>query len=219
MSKQILLDLGLAPDYCVDAFIAGLCNEEARAALQNVPHWVNNALVIVGRKGSGKTHLGHIWANNNSAISLDGNDNIRPHSEWEGQALWIDNASSADEFTLFTLINMAITSKLSALLLTDRDSPITWPVQIPDLHSRLRNLQTARLEQADDKLLSAIIEKLFKDRGLKVSTSLVAYLLANTDRSVNSLRVLIAKLDREAAAKKVNVTRKFAAKYLQRNLL
>lgn len=215
MTDQLPLDLSLAPDYSTGAFVQGACNHEACAALSGAGQWANRALALIGPHGCGKTHLGHIWAQNNEAICLDGNDAFTPKPGWQGRALWIDNASKADEFTLFTLINLAITSDLEALLLTDRTSPSEWPVQIPDLHSRLRNVQIARLSEPDDQVLSAIMEKLFKDCGLKVSGNLINYLLINTDRSVNALRSLIAELDRLAAQDRVNVTRSFAAKYLQ----
>lgn len=214
MTTQLPLDLNLAPDYSARAFVQGICNTEACVALSGMV-WANRALALIGPEGSGKTHLGHIWAETAQAVILDGQDSFSPKTEWKGRALWIDNASKADEFTLFTLINLAITSDLKSLLLTDRAAPSEWPVQIPDLHSRLRNVQIAKISEPDDDVLTNILEKLFKDRGLKVSESLISYLLTNTDRSVNALKALVADLDHESAREKVNVTRAFAAKYLQ----
>ena len=97
--------------------------------------------------------------------------------------------------------------------------PLGWNVEIPDLRSRLQNVQIAHIEEPDEDLLASILRKLFKDRGLKVSKALVSYLLANTDRSVNALRALVADLDETAAQQKVNVTRTFAVKFLQGNLI
>ncbi len=214
MTGQLPLDLTRSPDFSASSFVSGNCNAEALAALVNMPKWANRILALTGPKGSGKTHLGHIFADKYNGVSLDGRNVFVPKPEWHGRALWIDNASYADEFTLFTLINLAITSDIAGLLLCDRNAPPEWNAHIPDLQSRLRNVQMARLEEPDDILLSAILEKLFKDRGLKVSHTLISYLLANTDRSVNALRVLVADLDRAAAQEKVNVTRSFAIKFL-----
>lgn len=218
MSKQLPLDLSIKPDFSAPAFLQGAGTAEGWAALKNTAGWANHALALIGPKGCGKTHLGHIWAVENEAVRLNGHDEFSPKAEWKGRALWIDNAAGADEFTLFTLINLAIASDLKGLLLTDRTQPSDWQVQIPDLHSRLKNLQTARLEEPDDKLLTAIVEKMFKDKGLKVSGTLTSFLLANTERSVDALRSLITNLDRAAASEKANVTRNFAAKYLQGKL-
>ena len=219
MARQLPLDLTRAPDFSASSFVPGECNAEARTALSNWPKWANRILTLTGPKGSGKTHLGHIFAHQYNGISLDGRDVFIPKSEWQGRTLWVDNAQYADEFTLFTLINLAITSDITGLLLCDRNVPSEWSAHIPDLQSRLRNVQIARLEEPDDRLLSSILEKLFKDRGLKVSSALISYLLANTDRSVIALRILVADLDHAAAQEKVNVTRSFAIKFLQNNLI
>ncbi len=214
MSTQFPLDLAMAPDNSASAFVRGAANQEAVTALADSSTWANNILAVIGPKGSGKTHLGHIWAAQHRAISLDGRDGFVPRKDYRGRAIWIDNAATADEYTLFTLINLTITQELQALLLSDQNLPSAWNVQLPDLHSRLKNVQIARLQEPDEDLLRAIITKLFMDRGLKVSDSLIDYLLVHADRSVNSLRALIRDLDKKAAAEKVNVTRTFAAKYL-----
>jgi len=216
-SQQIPLNLEPNPDYGAQAFQYASSNDEARIALERL-NWANSTLAVIGPKGCGKTHLGHIWAKNRNAVALDAANEFSPKPFWKGRSLWIDNAASADEYTLFSLINMAITGEIEALLLTDAQPPASWPVQIPDLHSRLRNVQTVRIEEPDDQLLTGIMTKIFKDRGLKVSDTLISYLLNNTERSVDAVRNLILELDQAAAVEKVNVTRSFAVKYLQDNL-
>jgi len=214
MNRQFPLNLILAPNKSAKAFVNGTANAEAVAALADMSAWANNILAVIGPKGSGKTHLGHIWSEQNKAIALDGSKGFVPRQDYRGRALWIDNASSADEYTLFTLINLTITGELKALLFSDQNMPSDWNVQLPDLHSRLKNVQVARIQEPDEDLLSAIITKLFMDRGLKVSDNLIDYLLVHADRSVDSLRALIHDLDKQAATEKVNVTRSFAAKYM-----
>lgn len=218
MTSQLPLNLSIAPDISEGSFVRGRCNQEAHTAIHEGSRWANNILALIGPRGCGKTHLGHIFANEYEAVCLDGRDEFTPKPNWKGRAIWIDNAQGADEFTLFTLINLAITSDIKALLLCDRTSPSAWSVQIPDLKSRLRNVQIAHIEEADDELLFDILQKLFKDRGLKVSGNLISYLLSNTDRSVSALRILVADLDAAAVQQKVNVTRSFAAKFLQGGL-
>ena len=214
MNTQFPLDLAITPDNSADAFVRGLSNAEAVKAMEDTSSWANNILAVIGPKGCGKTHLGHIWSDKHNAISLDGRDGFVPRRNYRNQSLWIDNASKADEYTLFTLINLTITGELTALLLSDQNMPSAWDVQLPDLHSRLKNVQIARLQEPDEDLLRAIITKLFMDRGLKVSENLIEYLIVHADRSVDSLRTLIRNLDKQAAAEKVNVTRQFAAKYM-----
>ncbi len=219
MNTQFPLDLILSPSTSAKAFVNGAANAEAVTALMDVAGWANNILAVIGPKGSGKTHLGHIWAERHNAIILDGGKGFVPRQDYRGRALWIDNASNEDEYTLFTLINLTITGELKALLFSDQNMPSDWKVQLPDLHSRLKNIQVARIQEPDEDLLKSIITKLFMDRGLKVSDNLIEYLLVHADRSVDSLRGLIRGLDKLAAAEKVNVTRSFAAKYMQTKLL
>ena len=219
MTAQIPLDLHLAPDYSAASFLHSQSSAAARDALSHTNKWANNALALTGAKGSGKTHLGHIWASGVDALCLNGADDLAPDGSWRGRNIWIDDAAQAAEFTLFTVINLAITGEIKALLLTARAAPREWPVQLPDLQSRLRNIQTAKIEEADDELLIAIMGKMFKDKGLKVKDDLISFLLTNTERSVGALRVLISDLDREAAARKTGMTRSFASKYLQGKLL
>ena len=219
MTAQIPLDLKLAPDYSAASFLHSQSSAAVRAALSQTDMWANHALAITGAKGCGKTHLGHIWASDMDALCLSGADDLAPDGAWRGRYIWIDEAARAKEFTLFTVINLAITGEIKGLLLTDRAAPRTWPVQLPDLGSRLRNIQTAKIEEADDELLIAIMGKMFKDKGLKVKDDLISFLLTNTERSAGALRALIDDLDREAAARKTGMTRAFAAKYLQGKLL
>ena len=218
MSTQIPLNLASPPDYRAAAFVSGKSNAEAVAALSEYRVWANHILAVVGPKGSGKTHLGHIWAERENAVILDGMDGFVPRRDYRNRALWVDRAAHADEYTLFTLINLAISGEITALLLSDQAMPLDWDVELPDLRSRLRNVQVARLHEPDDAVLRAIMIKLFKERSRKVADSLLDYLLVHADRSVEGLRNLIVTLDKQAASEKANLTRTFAAKYMQGQL-
>jgi len=213
-SRQIPLDLSLRPDYREARFVSAPSNSEARAALAPDSIWANGVLALIGPKGSGKTHLGHLWAVQNSAVNVSINDDLSSLGEWRGRALWIDSADAASEQLLFAVINMAMRGEIPTLLLTARIPPSLWSVEIPDLRSRLGAMQVARLLEPEDELLEAIYRKLFLDRGLKVQDNLIAYLLLRQDRSVDAAFAVVDRLDKLAAAEKVNVTRAFAAKRL-----
>lgn len=213
-SRQIPLDLSLRPDYREARFVDAPSNREARAALTPSSVWANGALALIGPKGSGKTHLGHLWAAQRGAVAVSIDNDLSTLGEWRGRALWIDGADSASEQLLFAVINMAMRGEVPALLLTARTPPSLWSVEIPDLRSRLGAMQVVRLSEPEDALLEAIYRKLFLDRGLKVQDTLIAYLLLRQDRSVDAAYVVVDRLDTLAAAEKVNVTRAFAAKRL-----
>ncbi len=219
MVRQYPLDLAGAPDYSRRSFVHGPSNAEAVSLLANLDYWTGPVLAVYGPAGCGKTHLGTIWAQAHTAICLDGRAGFIPRRDYRGRAIWMDDAEQCEEYTLFTLINLALTGEIPALLLTGRSRPADWPVNLPDLKSRLRNIQSVAVQQADDEVLSSVIDKLFRDRGLIVSEAVIQYLLAHADRSIDHLRALIADIDREAASLGVNVTRNFVAKFMQSSLI
>lgn len=219
MAKQIPLNLPVQADYSKRRFVPAQSNAEGLSVIETYPRWANRALALIGPAGSGKTHLGTLWAKQHDALRVMPDDDVAGLNSYTGRAIWIDTASTANESLLFALINMAIYAEIDGLLLTDRLPPASWAISIPDLTSRLGALQVARLEEPDDHLLSDVMQKLFLDRGLKVSDSLIVYLLARIDRSVDMATQIVDQLDKAAASEGVNVTRNFAAKYFAQTSL
>ena len=213
-STQIALDLSLRPNYSQSRFVDAPSNAEARSALQPESVWANGSLALIGPKGSGKTHLGHLWQARTGAVSVAPDSGLDAIGDWRGKRLWIDTSGSAHEPLLFAVMNMAMRGEISQLLLTARRPPSLWNVDIPDLRSRLGAMQVVRLGPPEDALLESIYRKLFLDRGLKVQDSLISYLLLRQNRSVDAAYAVVDRLDKLAATQKVNVTRNFAAKWL-----
>ncbi|HHL42949.1 MAG TPA: hypothetical protein ENJ42_04965 [Hellea balneolensis] len=218
MATQIPLDFKIKPDFSADAFIVAPCNKAAHGIVL-AGNWPNQCLSMIGPKGAGKTHLGHVWAENMNALILYGKTTLEPDTQWKDQHIWLDNADKASELTLFALINMAISGEIKSVLFTSRFLPDAWPVNLPDLQSRLKNLTIAPLDDPDDEVLGGILAKLFMDRGLVVSESVIDYLLFHADRSVEALSRLVHDIDQAAASSKSNVTRPFVARFLQNQLL
>jgi len=84
------------------------------------------------------------------------------------------------------------------LLLTARTAPARWPVALPDLASRLAQLNVAKLTQPDDMLLSAITAKQFLDRQLNVKPEVVTFITRRIDRSFAAISATVDLLDRAA---------------------
>lgn len=213
---QIPLTFPDNPDFSSKAFRSGESTAEAEAALAAYPNWPRRCLVLTGPPQSGKTHLGHIWAKAHNAVIIQGASSITDFHGWRGRALWIDDAQLAPEQVLFTAINMAMLDDVAGVLLTSRVAPATWPVDLPDLRSRLGAATLARLYAPDDKLFADILEKLFLDRGIKPGAGLIDYLSVRIERSVPAARQVVIDLDRAAAAAKSNLTRRFAAQHFDK---
>jgi chromosomal replication initiation ATPase DnaA len=215
--RQLALALGHAASFARDDFLEGPSNMAALALIERWPDWPDRVVALVGPDGSGKSHLGAIWAERAggrvvSARALGDAD--LPASLATG-ALVIEDVpvDEAAERALFHLLNLAREERAFALM-TARSAPVAWPVQIPDLASRLRALPVMRLESPDDSLLRGVLVKLFADRQLVVDESLIAYVMTRIERSFAAARAAVAELDSEALRLQRPVTRALAVETL-----
>ena len=89
-----------------------------------------------------------------------------------------------------------------------------WPVESPDLASRLATLPIARVDPPDDVLLSSLMVKLFADRQLKVAPDVIKYLSVRIERSFATAEATVDALDRLSLARQKPVTRQMATELL-----
>lgn len=191
---QLALDLRYVEALAADDFLPAACNREALAWLARWPEWPAPGLVLVGPEGSGKTHLARIFAKRSGATSLAREALAEPLPS--ARTCVLDPAEPvADEKALLMLYH-AVCDQGGHLLLTAARPPARWPIQLPDLASRIRALPVATLGPPDDALLRALLVKLFRDRGLTVRAGVVAYLVRHMERSFAAAHQLVAELDR-----------------------
>ena len=193
--SQIPLDLGSSPKYSFENLILSDCNQNVVKTVNAWPNWPSPVLLIVGPKGSGKTHIGQAW-------------------HQATKEAFIDDASIVEETTLFSELNKALNGEIAGLLLAAQEAPESWAIKLPDLKSRLLNTPIAVLNDHDDKILEPILRKLFEDRGRSVTYGLVSYILKYHDRSVPALKQIARELDLAAQSQKTDLTKAFAAKYM-----
>jgi chromosomal replication initiation ATPase DnaA len=118
-----------------------------------------------------------------------------------------------DDRTLFHIINN-VRQHGHTLLITSRLWPMSWPVELADLRSRLKAATVVEIGEPDDELLSQVIVKLFSDRQLFVEDRLVAYMVARMERSLEAAQTLVERLDRLALARGSRITRTLAQEVL-----
>jgi chromosomal replication initiation ATPase DnaA len=215
--KQLTFDLPLDPRFGAEDFLVSPSNEQAYGLIETWPDWPDTILLLVGPRGSGKSHLASIWATNAHAWTVDAvaitHDKV-PHLVSNG-ALAIEDMDRGerDEAALFHLLNLAREKKAS-LLITCETPPDRWNLRTPDLLSRLRLAPSVTLEAPDDALLKAVLVKLFVDRQLVVDTSVVDYIALRIERSLAKASEIVALLDREALSRGRRVSRAIAAEIL-----
>lgn len=93
-----------------------------------------------------------------------------------------------------------------SLLLISEVPPARWPLQLPDLSSRLRATPVAEIGSPDDALLEALLVKMFTDRQLRVGPEVIAFLLLRMERSFAGARGLVARLDGAALSQQRTIT-------------
>lgn len=203
--QQLPLDLAFRPALGMADFVIAPGNRDAVAWIDRWPDWPSHALAIHGPKGSGKSHLAHVWQARSNAVFLDTApaddvalpraivlDGPWPNADWE-------------EAALFHLHNR-LREDGGHLLIVSETPPARWPVALPDLASRLAAIPAVALDAPDDDLLVAVMAKQFADRGLEVNEDVLRYVAARVERSFATAAETVARIDRAALAQQRKVT-------------
>ncbi|MCC5987839.1 MAG: chromosomal replication initiator DnaA [Pararhodobacter sp.] len=220
--RQLTLGLHLPAAMAREDFLEAPSNALALSAIEDRAGLPGGKLVLTGPRGSGKTHLAHIWASRTGARLVDPRtlaaDLPVLLSLPAASAVVLDDAEalagrqSAEE-ALFHLHNHLMTGG-GSLLVTARHPVRDWGLWLPDLASRLTAAVHVALAPPDDALIAAVLVKLFNDRQLTVQPALIDYLLGRMERSLASARALVDRLDARAYALKRPVTRQLAQEVL-----
>ncbi|MBI4275616.1 MAG: chromosomal replication initiator DnaA [Rhizobiales bacterium] len=216
--RQLALALGHSESFARDDFLEGPANAGALALVDRWPDWPSRTVVLVGARGSGKSHLAAIWATQAGArfISARALEATSLPAAFATGALVVEDLAENrfDEHALFHLLNLA-REEGAYLLFTARSAPAGWTVATADLASRLRALPVVTLQPPDDALLRAVLVKLFADRQLTVEESLISYLASRIERTFPAAREAVAELDRAALREKRPVNRALAVDMLR----
>jgi len=211
---QLALALGHVESLAREDFLSGTSNAAALALIDRWPDWPDQAVVLAGPEGCGKSHLAAIWAKEAGARFISARSlaaEAVPAALATGALVVEDIAAGQfDERAMFHLLNLA-REEQAFVLVTARSQPAGWTIDLRDLASRLRALPVVTVGVPDDALVRAVLVKLFGDRQLAVDESLVTFLARRIDRSVAAARVIVAELDREAMQQGRPLSRPLAA--------
>ena len=216
---QMAFDLGAAIRLRREDFFVSASNAQALRAVEAWRDWPGGKLVLAGPAGAGKTHLAHVWATAAGAAVVDGRALAGADLPALGPRVAVEDAhlvagDSAAEEALLHLHNLVLPA--GRLLVTAVAPPRDWGLALPDLVSRLQAAGLARLEPADDALLSAVLVKLFADRQIAVPPNLIPYLVSRIERSIAAAAAAVAALDAAALAQGRAVTRNLAVDLLDK---
>lgn len=179
-------------------FIISASNRSALDWLTDPLRWPMPRTLLVGPPASGKSHLAAIFA------------------EATGGRVIEDADSETDGEPLFHAWNAA--TPAAPLLLTARRLPRFWAHSLPDLASRLAATPLVRVDDPDDALLAAVLEKRFADKGLRVGPEVIAWLVARIERSFAAACAVADALDAAALAGRRNISVPLARELLEGQL-
>jgi chromosomal replication initiation ATPase DnaA len=202
LSRQIPLDLGHRAALGREDFLVAPSNRDAVAWLDLWPRWPAPGLVVWGPEACGKTHLAEVWRARSGAHVLAAAAVVgeAPALLGAARALVIEKPDrGVDERALLHLYNY-LAGEGGSLLITARTPVMQWSIRLPDLRSRLAALPAVAVGAPDDALIEAVMVKQFADRQLRVAPEVIAYLVPRLDRSLATVRRLVAALDETALA-------------------
>ncbi len=209
MVEQLVLGLPVAVSLGAEDFLISDCNASAARLVQDWPHWPGRACVIVGPKGSGKSHLVEVWSAKAGARIVPATAIAGSQTDTQPVAVEDVDQGGFDERSFFHLLNMSRETGFDVLL-TARKPPGEWVARLPDLRSRFRSLTVVAIGAPDDHLLRLLMVKHFADRQLSVQPDVIDYLLLRMERSAAAAGEIPALLDKAAMSHQRRITRALA---------
>lgn len=216
MPSQLSFDLPQQVALGPDDFFVSAANAQAYAMIGNWPGWPAGKLALIGPPGSGKSHLARVWQGLTGAECIVAAD-LRPGPmPSAGAKLVIEDLEylpNGAEEHLFHLHNHLAQTD-GRLLLTSALPPVRWRIDLPDLASRMQGTAVIRLDDPDDRLLAALLMKLFADRQLSPPPDVITYLAARIERSHAAAARVVLRLDAAALQDRRDMTRAFVRSVL-----
>ncbi len=220
MSEQLIFDLPPKTAFGREDFFVSPSNDVAVRTIEDWQNWPLGKLVLCGPKGSGKSHLANIWAEDAGAIVV--NAKVLAYERLETlaeQPVVVEDVdllaqNEHGEAALFHLHNLMQEAQ-HPILITGVDSIASWTINLPDLASRLSGTQLVNLTAPDDALLSVLLIKLFSDRQLMLEPSLIGYIVKRMDRSFAFAGELARAVDRASLKGQKPVTKRLVGRVIE----
>ena len=149
-----------------------------------------------------------------SGPPLSGRSTLGRHFVAQSGGTMIDDAQRQDEQALFNAWNDAQTARRPLLLIADAP-PALWQVALPDLRSRLAAAPHVALEQPDEALARALIERSLASAGASYAADLPEWLLRRIERSYAAIAAVTRLLDEAALSSGRKISAAMAKDVLQ----
>ena len=198
-------------------FIISKCNEEAVRFIENSSFWQNKrninsipAAIIFGPKGSGKTHLSHIFKERNRCEYLSSLSTFNLDEIEEGNKFIIDDFIPGEKYPSKLVMHFLnrVTYQDGSVLFLSNLSPSKMDWKLDDLNSRIRSLICSEIKLPDDVLLYSFMVKYSNDKKLFIDDKQLIYILERINRNFDTVIKLIDKLDTHSLETKKKISYK-----------
>lgn len=186
MPDQFALPLDWPQGSDDSRFIVSDANREAFDHFRHWSTWPVRATLLTGPRRSGRSLLARSFV-----ARVDGR--------------LFDDAQRHDEEMLFHAWNHAQESGRPLVMVVD-EVPPAWSPALPDLRTRLAVTPVTRIHEPDDALFSALIQRLFADRGLHLPDEPLRYVTARVTRDYWTAERIVEAIDRFAIADRARLT-------------
>ncbi|MEK6734084.1 MAG: DnaA/Hda family protein [Pseudomonadota bacterium] len=197
--QQLYFKFPVQPVYLAEDFFISPANKNAFTYLNQWPEWHNGIysriILLHGEKGSGKTHLAHIWQKLTNAKIINNLDFYNLHYLINHKALILEDIHEIEEESLLHLINFSHENS-QYLLLTSDLAPTKLDFKLQDLRSRILAIPDVSIYPPDEELLKAVLLKHLTDLQLKINPAIMDYIIMRIERSFAKLKKFIEDLDR-----------------------
>jgi len=202
-------------------FMVNECNHEAIQFIDTFYQGKMKSGVLIGPKGSGKSHLVNVFCKNFEKerwlISQKGDKNIYKIFQ-ENNMIIIEDidliSSVVEEEYLFHSINLS--KELNkVLLLTSGVNLSDISIKTPDLRSRLDSIQSVKILEPNDDLMNALILKLFHDRQILIKPNIISYLMQRIERSYLGISSIVDLIDNVSLSKHKSISKNLIKELLK----
>jgi chromosomal replication initiation ATPase DnaA len=183
------------------SFCVGDTNYEAFQWIQ-AHTWPVGHLNLYGPKGSGKTHLGSLWARKEHAVWLP-----CPHESFvspQGKYILDLTDQVLDHKELLFFLEEVHYQSAQCLWLSPM--PLHFNETEPALKSRLATFLCVQIQEPNDGLLLEVMKKAFKDVGLIACPNVLEFLMKRMERSFLEIGKITEKIYHYSAQHQVNLT-------------
>ncbi len=211
---QFLLDFDQQAEFSSENFFVTESNALIYSAVLDTTNWDAPIMILQGAKGSGKTHLCHIWSEEQQALFLERGFSLRPELLEEYDAFIVDDIAECSQEKLFHLYNHVVNEKKKLLMTTEQPIGL-MKFELADLSSRLKSVPQLSFDLPDDALIHMLLVKQLSDRQLRISKPVLNYIIPRLPRSYLAIHELVNQLDQTSLMQGRNITIPFARDVLE----